>query len=635
MPSLNLRGKALTMCALLLLVGTTAAMDSVAYQLRFLGANTHLLEVQIQASDLKQPTVEFAMPAWCPGSYTINNYAALVQHFEAQDSAGHSLNWEKIDKQTWRIQLAGSNAVTVRYQVYANTMLPQWSQYDDRHAFISGPSVWMYMTDGKSKPIRLVVEAPEQWRIATAMRSSSPGVYEASDYDEFVDSTIEVSNFQEQDFIIAGTTYHVVVHDTLGQKDFAKFVSDLQKIVELEVKMFAPPGAVRPAPFDAYWFIYHISPKNTRALEHRNSTQIGFSSDWDDTQEQDWEGNAYQHKLTQSAHEFFHAWNGKRFRPKPLGPFDYSKEAITPSLWIVEGMTAYYEELMLLRAGLITPTDYLNSIAGLISDYESPWVRERSLEDTSRDAWFLSNDVNPVFAFVNGSEDSAWDTWMRQSSGGETNLSNTLGNYYDGGQLVGHLLDFAIRQSSGNKASLDDWMRMLYQHYAFPNPGYEPEDAIAELNHVSGANLSDFVRRYISGKEPFPYETYFGYAGITVEKKLDPNKAWMGVTRVRTPEGRAALISIVPGGPAERSGLEVGDVVISADQQNVDYDGFLQFVSGKKPGDFLKLTVMREGQLRNVTLIFGSSPFATYSLKQVEHPTALQHQIFASWTGAE
>ena len=498
----ELAGKLLLIAALLLTASASRAGDNpLRYELRFERSNTHLVDVTISADNLDGHSVEFAIPDWAPGSYYIMNYSANVQGFHAVAPDGRALAWRKTDSQTWRIDLAGAKEATIQYQMYGNTLANNLLQYNDRHVFFGGPSVWMYQVDGKQRPITLTITPPSGWKIATAMKRDSDSTFDAPNYDTFADCPFEISNFREKTFQVDGTTYHVIVHDVIGDADFSKFAADLQKAVAMEVPIFASvTGTPQPAPFKDYWFLFHIWPKTGGGLEHLNSTQIDFGSDFDDDAANGPFHNQYDLKLFVTAHEFFHAWNVKRLRPLPLGPFDYTREVHTPSLWISEGLTSYYADLAIERAGIITPQQYLDSIALFITDFEKlPGRSERSIADTS------------------------WDTWYRFLRT-ENNLANTSYSYYDGGQIVGHLLDFAIRQSTGNQKSLDDWMRLLYSRYALPKPGFEPEDAVRAASEIAGTDMSDFFRQYITGKNPLPYEKYFAYAGIEVEKKSDTDK---------------------------------------------------------------------------------------------------------------
>ena len=588
------------------------AADPLHYELRFERPSTHLMDVTIHAAELEGPSVEFAMPDWAPGSYYLENYSANVQAFRAVGSDGKELSWRKTDSQTWRVELGGANAVTVSYQVFGDTLRNNQAQYNERHAFIGGPSVWMYLVGGKERPVELTIAVPTGWKVATGMERTSDHTFRAADYNWFADAPLEISDFAEKDFQVLGTTYHVIVHDVEGQKDFSKFTQDAQKFVETIVPMFTSvTGAEQAAPFKDYWFLFHVWPNTGGGLEHLNSTQINFSRGWDAQMPAPGYGTQYNLKLFVTAHEFFHAWNVKRLRPLPLGPFDYSQMVHTPSLWISEGLTSYYGELALERAGLITPQQYLDEMSYTITSFEqNPGRRERSIEDTSWDTWFNGDTVIQL-----------------------NNLKNTNYSYYDGGQIMGHILDFAIRQDTKNQKSLDDWMRLLYSRYALPKPGFQPDDAVKAASEVAGVDVSEIFSKYISGKEPIPYEKYFAYAGIDVEKKLEPEKPWLGVSHSKSDDGYAKITNVVTGGSAEAAGLDRDDVVIGIDGSIVDEDAFNETILEHKTGDTLHVTVIRLGEIKEIPVTLIASPYPAYKLKPMENPTDQQKAIYNSWMG--
>ena len=570
------------------------------------------MDVTIRAADLEGPSVEFAMPDWAPGSYYLENYSANVQAFRAVGSDGKELSWRKTDSQTWRVELGGANAVTVSYQVFGDTLRNNQAQYNERHAFIGGPSVWMYLVGGKERPVELTIAVPTGWKVATGMERTSDHAFRAADYNWFADAPLEISDFAEKDFQVLGTTYHVIVHDVEDQKDFSKFTQDAQKFVETIVPMFSSvTGAEQAAPFKDYWFLFHVWPNTGGGLEHLNSTQINFSRGWDAQVPAPGYGTQYNLKLFVTAHEFLHAWNVKRLRPLPLGPFDYSQMVHTPSLWISEGLTSYYGELALERAGLISPQQYLDEISYTITNFEqNPGRRERSIEDTSWDTWFNGDTVIQL-----------------------NNLKNTNYSYYDGGQIMGHILDFAIRQNTKNQKSLDDWMRLLYSRYALPKPGFQPDDAVKAASEVAGVDVSEIFSKYISGKEPIPYEKYFAYAGIAVEKKLDPEKPWLGVSHSKSDDGHAKITNVIPGSSAGTAGLDRDDVVIGIDGRSVDEDAFNETILEHKPGDTLHITVIRLGEIKEIPVTLIASPYPAYKLKPMENPSDQQKAMYNSWMG--
>jgi predicted metalloprotease with PDZ domain len=582
------------------------------YELRFDKPNSHLLDITIRAAGLRGPAAEFAMPAWAPGSYNINDYAKMVEQFSAEGPDGKPLEWRKTDKQTWRIELGRAREVTVRYKLYGNTLSNHWVQYNDKHAFISGPAAWMYLLGGKERPVQLTIDTPPGWKVATGMRSTAPNTYIADDYDWLIDSPIEISDFATQTFTHAGATYHVVVHDVMNKADFSKATRDIEKVVAASVPWYAEvESGGRAVPYEDYWFLFHIWPRTGGGLEHLNSTQINFSTPWDAEGFAGRYGTDYQLKLFVISHEFYHLWNVKRLRPRPLGPFDYSREVHTPSLWISEGLTSYYGQLALVRAGLVKPQEYLDSIASLITEFENlPGRRERSIEDTS------------------------WDTWFNSRPPGDTNLQNTNHSYYDGGQILGHVLDFAIRHATGNQKSLDDWMRLLYRRHALPRPGFTPEEAVRAAGEVAGRDLSDLFRRYLSGKEVPDYAAYFAYAGVEVQKSTHPERAWLGVSLTADSNGNTQISNVLPGGPALEAGLDRDDVITELDAKPVKLDQFMQALAAKKPGDRVSLKVWHLREVRTLEVTLAADPTVTYTLKPLANPSEMQKRIFESWLGA-
>jgi predicted metalloprotease with PDZ domain len=284
----------------------------------------------------------------------------------------------------------------------------------------------------------------------------------------------------------------------------------------------------------------------------------------------------------------------------------------TPSLWISEGLTSYYGALALVRAGLISPQAYLDGLGQLLTKFDSqPGRSERSIEDTSWDTWF------PVGSVVQQ----------------KTNLANTWYSYYDGGQVIGHILDFEIREKTNNRKSLDDWMRLLYSRYALPKPGFEPEDPVHAASEVAGTDLSEIFTRYISGKEPIPYAKFFAYAGIAVTINGDSYKPWIGLELKKGEDGRYSIRNVIPGSPAEKAGLELDDVIIAFDNVAVGAGGPASAVSEHKPGDVVRVLVLRLGRIEELSLTIGSNPHPTYTLKPLDHPTPEQKAIYNSWLG--
>jgi len=622
MISYILRRTTRTLTLILFFAAISCAAEPLRYELAFERPNTHLMDVTIHAGGLDGKAVQFSMPVWSPGGYFIQNLAANVQGFRATDPAGRSLLWHKTDSHTWQIDLSGSTGAIVHYQVYANGS--GFSiQYDERHVALTGPATWMYQVDGKDRPVALRIDTsplPSNWKIATGMEKTGTATFQADDYDWFADCPIEISDFAEKDIAVLGTTYHFIVHDELGKQDFTAFTRDMQQILEKGlVPILAPAvGGRLAAPFADYWFLIHMAPGLGLGggVEHLNSTKISFSRDWDDHSPttHDYLTNVYDHKIFVAVHELFHAWNVKRLRPRPLGPFDYTQMVHTPSLWISEGLTSYFTAVAMLRSSYWSPQDYLAHIGRLITAFDQmPGRRERSIAETSWDTWFGFSGRGALEAEPNLS----------------SNLVNTNYSYYDGGQILGVLLDLEIRHRTQNRKSLDDWMGLMYQRFALPKRGFEQSDVVRAASEVAGTDMSEFFDRYLFGKDPLPYERDFAFAGIQAQKTFSA-QPWLGAVLVTSREGRTLIGNIIPGSPAEKDGLDRGDIIVAVDQKALDRAGIEKELAAGHPGERPVFTVVRRGELRQFPVTLGANPYASYSLKHMENASELQKEIYRS-----
>lgn len=608
---------------LLVLLRVARATETVHYAMSFERANSHLIDITVETAGLDGHSVSFAMPYWAPGVYIVEEFAANIQNVEAFDSSGHALPWHKTDGQTWQVNLQGANSVSFHYKLFANGMPFRGAQLDERHVALTGAATWMYMVEGKDRPADLRIDRsslPPTWRVATGLTRISADRYSAENYDWFADCPIEIADFAERDFAVLGTGYHFVVHDMMGKQDFSPFVDLLKDVIERGVMPILAPsvlasGSPTPAPFADYYFLIHITPGFGAGVEHLNSTMITIGQDWGDHSptDQDALSNFYEHKMDLIVHEFFHAWNVKRLRPRELGPFDYSRAVHTPSLWISEGLTNYFTTIALLRSGFWKPQTFLDHTARVITVLESePGRKERSIADTS------------------------WDTWLGFRGGGSSgagvgfanNLSNTNYSYYDGGQVLGILLDLEIRHATGNRKSLQDWLRLMYSRYALPKPGFEPQDAVKAASEIAGVDMSDFFRRYVTGKEPLPYETEFSYAGIQV-MKTESKVPWLGLALDRSSQdGGYRVTNVIPGSPGDLGGVDRGDVLLAMDNTTLSSISLEKQLAQHHVGDSVVLTLAHHGTVGRLTIKTAANPYPIYELKPLPQQTNKQRELY-------
>ena len=582
------------------------------YHLRLLRPITHLLEIEITAGRVKEPALDFVMPAWAPGRYAIYDFAKNVQEFQAADAQGHNLPWTKLDKQTWRVEARNSGGtVRVHYRVFANDLSGSFSQFDSSHACLSGPSLFMYIDGHKPDPLSLTVETPANWKLISGFsEATEQRKFQAPNYDLLVDTPMEIAaDCSVAQFTERGKTIRVAVH-SYGEHDgdISPLVEGLKKVVHSEMTMMPLPD------LRTFTFIFHFVPGLAMGdgMEHLNSTQVIVRGELS--------GGALAEALETGAHEFFHLWNVKRLRPTGLGPFDYTREQYTRSLWFAEGLTTYYSYVFLLRSGVWTRRQFLERLAEEIRAFEyEPGRRLMSAESSSFHAWFY--DRSPQMQ--------------------ETNFANTTVSYYNQGAVLGALLDLEIRARSGGQKSLDDVFMAMYRSfyeapatsYYGPGRGYEEKDILEAVNAIAGADLTSFFDRYIRGTEPFPYETAFASAGLRLRISTTSGSApSLGVLTNRVDRG-LKIVAVRPGSAADRGGLSRDDILIAVDELSLAVDDLPDRLKIYPPGAEVPFTLERHGRQERIEVKL-DPPFADqYSIEELPKADAKQITIRKGWLG--
>ena len=567
---------------------------------------THLLEVEMRIqvpANLNVPNqTDLVMPVWTPGSYLIREFERHVQDFTA-DVSGRPLEWTKTDKDTWRVNTNGARQVRVFYRVYANELSVRTNELNADHAFWNNAALLMYPAGSINQPSTLRIVPANNWKIATGLPAvaGQPNTFRAENFDILYDSPVEVSNFKQIDFEVRGVPHRIVI-DGEGNYNADRMRAVVQKIVAAETAMF---GVI---PYHDYTFILHLRSNIGGGIEHLNSTSLGFrrfgfSSD-----------AGYRRFAGLVAHEFFHLWNVKRIRPDALGPFDYTKENYTRLLWVAEGVTEYYGNLMVRRAGLVSDRDYLDQLARSIRGVENtPGRLEMSAEEAS------------------------FNAWIKEYREDENSINSQI-SYYDKGELLGLLLDLEIRGRSNNAKSLDDVMRYLYHEFYEKNRNYTPADFQKACELMAGSSLDDFFSRFVRGKDELNYDSALQAAGLrlnrsgSAEMTGQSQRAFLGAELEQTGE-RLMVTSVRSGTPAYEQGLNARDQIVALDGARVNNDLFESLIAGKRPGDIIHLTIFREDNLRPLDIKLGGRVDVPYQIERVASPTEAQKQIYRSWLG--
>ncbi|MCU1264343.1 MAG: peptidase [Acidobacteria bacterium] len=588
--------------------------------------HTHLFEVEVSirhASNDAPLQETLVMPVWQPGSYLVREFERQVQDFAATDAAGHPLAWEKINKNSWRINSAGAGEWRATYRVYANELSVRTSELNSDHAFWNNTNLLMYLDGHLKDPATLKVNAPAGWQVATGLPQvpNQSHTFRADNFDVLYDSPVEVSDFKVLSFTVKGVPHRIVI-DGAGNYDPERMRVDVQKIVATEVELMG--GEI---PYHDYTFILHLRSNAGGGLEHLNSTALGYprfgfkiKPTTESTSAAPFAGQQserdYAGFLSLVAHEFFHLWNVKRIRPDALGPFDYNKENYTKLLWVAEGITDYYSEIALRRAGLVSEKDFLAARAKAIQDLqETPGRLVQSVEESSFDAWIK---------------------YYRQ----DENSLNSQISYYDKGAILGLLLDLEIRKKSAGAKSLDDVMRYLYAEFFKKNRNYTPQDFQKACELMAGAGLDRFFARYVRGREELDYEAALNAAGLRLDISGESDHAqqqsgpeYFGAELIQQGE-RLLVTKVYAGSPAYEQGLNAGDQIVALDNMRVSKEFLLARLAEKKSGDAVRLAIFRFDDLRLLEIKLGTRKTGKYRIIPVSQPTDGQRKIYEAWLKA-
>jgi predicted metalloprotease with PDZ domain len=567
---------------------------------------THLYHLSVEVPNVRDMATDFVLPVWTPGSYLIREYARHVQAFAATDAAsGAPLPWHKTTKDTWRVEHSGAASIRVTYQVYAHELSVRTSHLDASHGYFNGATVFLYVPGRTAEPLLLHVQTPpgRGWRITTGLEPhTTPDTFLASDYDELIDCPVECGTHRLHTFAVDGIEHRIAFWGH-GNEDEQRIVADTRRIVETERDLF---GGL---PYPHYTFILHLADRYG-GLEHRNSVS-NIIDRWSFQPR-----SAYERFLELQAHELFHAWNIKRIRPAVLGPFDYQRENYTRLLWTVEGVTSYYDRLLLVRAGLLSRDRYLEQLTEDIIRLQSqPGRALQSLEQSSFDAWIK---------FYRPDEHSP----------------NSSISYYLKGSLVILLLDLDIRQRTGGARSFDDVLRWLHQHYPPEQPGIPEADAyqqaIEQATDAAPGTYDTFFDRYIRGTAELDYASALGAVGLTLEwshsasTNDDAPPAWLGL-HLKTEQRRTLVSSVRSDGPAWQAGIAPGDELLALDGFRIGKQQLDDRLRGYQPGSEVVLTLFRRDELLHLPLTLAEAPPDRLRLQRVEQPTAEQEKLYRDW----
>jgi predicted metalloprotease with PDZ domain len=579
---------------ILLLVIARPVSATIRYRISLKNPEQHFfrvsMEIPVNESDRD---IIVAIPVW-NALYQVRDFAYRVYNVRATNSSSPSdfLSIQKLDKQTWKVSLSAgspSHSAIVTYEIAWNDPGPFNSQLDADHAFVNFAEVLMYLPNKRAEDTSVEFDdVPSGWHVAAELPGTpDSNSFSAASYDALVDAPAELGAFDEFAFDEAGAHFRVVVTGKGWRSD--RLETDFHRIVNYEIGMMSGP------PFRAYTFFINLGTYQEvggGGMEHSNCTAISAPS--------------VESAATIAAHEFFHAWNVKRIRPQTLEPVDFTREMYTRALWFAEGVTSTYGAYTLERTGLWDKNQFYGDLAEQISELDSrPAHTWQSVEESSLDAWLEKYDD------------------YRQP---DRSIS-----YYNKGQLVGVLLDLAIRDATDNHKSLDDVMRRMNDVYAKQGRFYDDSNAVQAIaEEIAGVKFDDFFRRYIAGTDDIPYQDFFHAAGLDL--KIETVKAAeVGFWTIGHGPGMPVVVSqVAPGTSAEAAGLKSGDTVVAINGQAVARN-LQAWARDRSPGEKIRVTVRRDDKNVDVTFPLGRIDSRKFSVVETSSATEKEHRIREGW----
>lgn len=584
---------------------------SVRYSIVPKDPAAHLFEVILTVEAPDPAGQRLILPAWIPGSYMIREFARNIVRIAASAN-GRKVALEKGDKHSWQAGRC-EGPLVVTYEVYAWDLSVRTAHLDQTHAFFNGTSVFLRVEGQEQSPHEVEIRRPEgsqyaAWRVATALPELDAerygfGRYVAADYDELIDHPVELGSFALATFKAHGVPHDIVITGQVPNLDMARLCADLKKICEAQIRLFEPTS--RRAPMRRYVFMTLAVGDGYGGLEHRASTALICSRADLPVQGKKEMTEGYRTYLGLCSHEYFHTWNVKRIKPAAFAPYDLQNEGYTSLLWLFEGFTSYYDDLMLVRAGLIDEADYYKLLAKTANGV---------LRGSGRNSQSVA--------------ESSFDAWVKYYRQDE-NAPNAIVSYYAKGSLVALGLDLTIRAATGGKVSLDDVMRALWVRYGRDfygegdgaGQGVDESGVAALFEEISGVRLKRFFDRHIHGTDDIPLDKLLAPFAVSVADKRKNSRPSLGARMVK--EGNdCKLANVYEGGAAHRAGLSALDLLVAVDGLRVTASNLDTLMSRYGVNDTVSVHAFRRDELMSFSVSLKADDAPQVTLTAEAKPAA-------------
>jgi predicted metalloprotease with PDZ domain len=583
--------------------GLSQAIDPIVYEISFENRAHHEAHITVHLPSVPDGTLELRMSRSSPGRYALHEFAKNVYGVEVTGAAGSTVHVTRPDPHQWDVEGHGGE-VTVRYTLYGDHADGTYTAIDRTHAHLNMPATFLWARGLEDRPIELRVDVPEGsgWRVATQLApTDAPDRFTAPDLAYFLDSPTEVSDHWLRSWEVDGKTIRIALHHEGSEGDAERYGEAVAAIVEASRDLY---GTLPDFDFGTYTFLACYLPwADGDGMEHRNSTVLTSTGSL---------AANMTALLGTVAHEFFHAWNVERIRPRTLEPFDFERANMSRELWFAEGFTSYFDDLILWRAGLITDAAFAQRMGAIANAVTNARGR----------AYFSPIEMSMRAPFVDAA-----------TSVDPTNGLNTFLSYYTWGSGIGMALDLELR-TRFEGVTADHLMREMWATYGATERPYSVDDIEAALARVSGdaAFAADFFSRYVRGRQAPPFEQLLGAAGIEVAP-ANPGAAWLGSAAMTFSDGGAVLT----GTPREETawyeaGLDRGDRIVSIDgRQPSDRAGLGSIVAGFSPGATVEIRYHSRGEERVATVGVGEDPTLVGRWTPNDRVTPDQFRLRAAW----
>ncbi len=583
----------------------------IRYEVSFPNVVHHEARISVSLSDLPPGPVQFQMSRSSPGRYALHEFGKNVYDVGAVDGSGRELSVTRPDPYRWDV-VGHDGSVTLTYTLFADRAGGTYSQFDETHAHMNMPATFMWASGHEQRRIEVGFDIPDRsgWKVATQLfETENPARFEAPHLQYFLDSPTELSDFSLREWQAAGTdgpvTFRLAIHHLGTEAEVDAYAEWVEAIVAEEIAVYGEPPV-----FDGgtYTFIADYLPWASRdGMEHRNSTILASS--------QSLAENAAG-VISTVSHEFFHAWNVERIRPRGLEPFDFTRANMSRELWFAEGFTSYYTPLFLRRAGIIDVEGYARGLSGGLDAVVNSPAR----------SFFGPAEMSMQAPFVDAA--TAIDP---------NNRTNTFISYYTYGAVIGLGLDLTLRSRFAQ--NLDDFMRHVWIAHGKLEIPYTVEDLERELGIFTGdeAFASDFFERFVRGSDLPDYATLLSHAGFLLRNRA-AGASFLGSVQVgSTAQGLEVRSGTRIGSPLYDAGVDRGDVLVSIDGRVLRTEADWRAAhEAHAPGETAELIYETRGTRETVQVRFAADPrleVLTYESAGETLTDAMQ-AFRAAWTGS-